>query len=136
MNEFDHNRTLQELEAADWGEPHFGSLVVTNVHRLRRIPLKDFSIEDLRLMVAQQQSLLYLVPLALKQLSSDPLSSTLSIYAAKASVSIRRSSKALGILTISCSSHDIQKPSAGHRCWRTKAIVSAKVGTSLAYQAA
>ncbi len=74
MKKLDHNKTLQDLEGEEWGEPDFHSSVVTNVHRLRRIPLKDFSVEDLRLMVAQQQSLAYLIPLSIEQLANDPLS--------------------------------------------------------------
>ena len=74
MKKLDRNKTLQDLEGEGWGEPDFHSSVVTNVHRLRRIPLKEFSVEDLRLMVAQQQSLVYLIPLAIEQLGNDPLS--------------------------------------------------------------
>jgi hypothetical protein len=73
MKPFDRNRTLQELEGADWGEPDFHSSVVINVHRLRRVPLKDFLIEDMRLMISQQVGLSYVVPLAIEQLTDDPL---------------------------------------------------------------
>ena len=74
MKKLDRNKTLQDWEAEQWGEPDFHSSVVTNVHRLRRVPLKDFSVEDVRLMVAQQQSLAYLIPVAIEHLANDPLS--------------------------------------------------------------
>jgi len=66
-------KTLEELDGQDWGEPNFDSYVVTNCHRLRRVPLKDFTAEDLRLMIGQQISLEYLVPLALDRLAENPL---------------------------------------------------------------
>ena len=67
------DKTLQELEGNDWGEPTFSSHLVTECHRLRRVPLRDFTIEDLRIMIGQNISLDYLVPLALDQLEANPL---------------------------------------------------------------
>lgn len=68
-------KSLQELDGEDWGDAPYPSYVVTNVHRLRRIPLQDFTVEDLRLMIGQGYStgLPYLVPLALEHLRDDPL---------------------------------------------------------------
>ncbi|WP_291173962.1 contact-dependent growth inhibition system immunity protein [Gimesia sp.] len=70
---FDRRRTLQELEQEDWGEPDFDSSLVKTCHRLRRVPLNDFSTEDLRIMIGQQISLFFLIPLALETLEEDPL---------------------------------------------------------------
>jgi hypothetical protein len=70
---FDRNSSLQELENDDWGEPTFGSYLVTTVHRLRRKPLKDLTVEDLRLLIGQGIGLRFLVPLAVEQLELDPL---------------------------------------------------------------
>jgi hypothetical protein len=67
------NRTLQELEGEDRGEPTWDSHVVTELHRLRRVPLKDFRIEDLRLVIGQGDGLPFLVPMALWHLERDPL---------------------------------------------------------------
>ena len=67
------DQTLEQLEGEDWGEPTYQSHVVINCHRLRRVPLQDFTIEDLRLMVGQKIGLEYLVPLALVRLECDPL---------------------------------------------------------------
>ncbi|HKY41903.1 MAG TPA: contact-dependent growth inhibition system immunity protein [Pyrinomonadaceae bacterium] len=66
------DKTLEELDGEDWGAPEYPSRLVTNCHRLRRVPLKDFVIEDLRLMIGQQFSLEYLVPVALDRLEDDP----------------------------------------------------------------
>ena len=45
------NKSLQELEAKDWGEQAYDSYLVTTIHRLRRVPLREFSVEDLRIMI-------------------------------------------------------------------------------------
>ncbi len=70
--DFDINRSLQEIEGVDMGEPTYESSLVINCHRLHKIPLKDFEVEDLRRMIVQQFSLTYLVPLALQELHKCP----------------------------------------------------------------
>lgn len=76
---FDRTKTLQELDGQDWGAPNFQSYVVVNSHRLRHVPLQDFTVEDLRLTVGQtsvfRDALPYLVPLALEQLEVSPVAS-------------------------------------------------------------
>jgi hypothetical protein len=66
------DKTLEQLDGESWGEPEFTSRVVTNCHRLRRIPLRDFTVEDLRLMIGQGLGLEYLVPLAVEHLKENP----------------------------------------------------------------
>jgi CDI immunity proteins len=65
------DETLTQLESKDWGEPTFPSYVVTNGHRLRHKPLRDFTAEDLRFMLGQQISLPILMPLALDVLELE-----------------------------------------------------------------
>lgn len=72
MASFDRRKTLQELEGKDWGEPTFQSYIVRECHRLRRIPLNELTIENLRVMIGQQSSLEYLIPLAIERLREDP----------------------------------------------------------------
>lgn len=67
------NATLEDLEGDDWGTPPYDSYLVRTCHRLRRVPLKDFSIEDLRIMIGQEIGLEYLLPIALVELEKDPL---------------------------------------------------------------
>ena len=67
------DQTLDDLEGVEWGPPEYDSYLVTNVHRLRRVPLKQYRLEDLRLMIAQNVGLRYLVPLALDHLENHPL---------------------------------------------------------------
>ena len=66
-------QTLTQLEGEDWGEPTFQSYVVTNGHRLRKKPLRDFTAEDLRFMLGQQISLPILMPMALDVLELENL---------------------------------------------------------------
>ncbi len=73
VDEEQRNKTLQELEGEDWGEPPFPSHLVRTCHALRRKPLRDFTVEDLRIMIGQNISLNYLIPLAIEQLRRDPL---------------------------------------------------------------
>ena len=61
--------TLDQLENTDWGEPTYSSYLVRTCHALRKKPLKDFTIEDMRIMIGQNISLEYLMPLALLELS-------------------------------------------------------------------
>lgn len=71
--DFDRTKSLQELENEDWGEPKHTTGLVIDCHKLRRKPLQDFTPENLRLMIGQEISLDYLMPLALELLSDDPL---------------------------------------------------------------
>jgi len=73
MTEFDKSKSLQELEIEDWGEATFDSYLVTECHRLHRVPVKDFTVEDLRIMIGQNFGLEYLVPLAMERLRENPL---------------------------------------------------------------
>ena len=66
------DKTLEELDGVDWGEPTFQSTLVIECHRVRRVPLKDFADEDLRRLIGQKFSLDYVVPLALMRLVNEP----------------------------------------------------------------
>jgi hypothetical protein len=66
------DQTLDQLEGVTWGEPTYSSYVVTNAHRLRKKPLREFTPEDLRFMLGQQISLPIVMPMALDVLEIDP----------------------------------------------------------------
>lgn len=72
LSEAERNQSLQELDGHDWGEANYPSHLVRNCHPLRRKPLRAFTVEDLRIMIGQNLSLEYLVPLALEHLQRDP----------------------------------------------------------------
>lgn len=67
-------RTLEQMDGQDWGEPETAPTgMVARCLRLRRTPLKDFTVSDLRLMIGQQIGLRTLVPRALQLVSNEPL---------------------------------------------------------------
>ena len=66
-------KTLEDLEKDYWGEPTIDSHLVKSCHRLRKKPIKDFEIEDLRLMIGQNIGLKFLIPVALDKLSQNIL---------------------------------------------------------------
>ena len=70
---FDRRKCLQELEQEDWGEPPYDSYLITTVHQLRRKPLSEFTVEDLRIMTGQGIGLPFLIPLAVEYLENEPL---------------------------------------------------------------
>lgn len=71
---FNRNNTLEELENDFWGDPEYKSHLVTECHKLRKVPLADLNIENLRILIGQKVGLKFLVPLALEYLEKDPLS--------------------------------------------------------------
>jgi hypothetical protein len=66
-------KTLDELEGVKWGPPEDNSFLVTRCHALRKKPIGEFDVEDLRIMIGQQIGLFFLVPLALEKLVRKPL---------------------------------------------------------------
>jgi hypothetical protein len=72
MDQVDRSKSLEQLEGKDWGEPTCDSHLVTECHRLHRVPLTEFTPENLRIMIGQQIGLPYLIPLALELLRVDP----------------------------------------------------------------
>ena len=72
---FDRTKSLQELEGVNWGDAPDPSYLHTTCYRLRRKPLADFTVENLRIMIGQGIGLPYLIPLALEKLAEDPFPS-------------------------------------------------------------
>lgn len=68
MPPVDRSKTLEQLEHDVWPEPHDPTRLVSVLHTLRRKPLDQFTVEDLRIMILQERSLEHLVPLALEKL--------------------------------------------------------------------
>lgn len=67
------SKSLESLEKDIWGEPEYDSYLVTTCHRLRKKQLKDFGIEDLRIMIGQNLGLKFLIPLAIDRLKENIL---------------------------------------------------------------
>lgn len=73
--DFDTGRTLEELEAQAWSAPAYDSHLVATCHALRKRALRDFTPEDLRIMIGQSIGVPFLLPLAIDVLKKDPLTS-------------------------------------------------------------
>lgn len=70
----DEPRTLEQIDGHNWGSPDTAPTgMVARCLRLRRTPLKDITLGDLRLLVSQQIGLRTLVPTALRLVSEEPL---------------------------------------------------------------
>jgi hypothetical protein len=69
----DLSKTLEQIEKQHWPEPEWQSHLVVECHRLRRVPLREFTPGNLRIMVGQSIGLESLAPLALQILADDPL---------------------------------------------------------------
>ena len=69
----DLSKSLEQLENKKWQEPPYPSYLVTTIYSLRRKPLKDYTIEDLRISIGQNCSLEYLIPIALEKLKKNIL---------------------------------------------------------------
>ena len=68
---FDRNKTLEELDGEEWEYPEFSSHLVSTCNELRKKRLSSFEVEDLRIMIGQNLSLEFLVPLALETLQDN-----------------------------------------------------------------
>ena len=69
------SKSLEVLEKDNWGElPKDESYLVTTCHKLRKKPLREFEIEDFRILIGQDLGLKYLIPLAINILEKDILS--------------------------------------------------------------
>lgn len=68
------NLTLDQLEGITSRLPlPDDTSLVTRCLRLRKVPICQFTVENLRLLIGQREGLMFLVPLALEHLESDPL---------------------------------------------------------------
>lgn len=67
------DNTLEQIENDYWGEPTYGSYLVTTCHQLRKKLLRDFTVEDLRILIGQNFSLDTLIPMAIEQLKQNIL---------------------------------------------------------------
>ncbi|MET9896574.1 contact-dependent growth inhibition system immunity protein [Streptomyces sp. NPDC006465] len=68
------DRSLEELERAHWPAPSAeDTRLVATAHALRRRPIGELTVEDMRLLIGQDLGLPYLLPLALEVLRNNPM---------------------------------------------------------------
>ena len=65
------DKTLEQIEKEYWPEPNHDSYLVRTCHLLRKKPVADFEIEDLRILISQNISLNVLLPIALDKLKEN-----------------------------------------------------------------
>ncbi|MFF8315610.1 contact-dependent growth inhibition system immunity protein [Streptomyces bobili] len=66
--------SLEELERYRWPAPSADATrLVATAHALRRWPIGELTVEDMRLLIGQDVGLSYLLPLALKVLLDNPM---------------------------------------------------------------
>lgn len=66
-------KMLEHLEKEVWPKVDLNTHLGTRTSKLRKVPLNEFSIEDLRIMIGQNFSLPYLIPLAIDRLRENVL---------------------------------------------------------------
>ncbi|MCD2422668.1 hypothetical protein LQ567_07845 [Niabella pedocola] len=67
-----HHKTIEDLEQHNFGRPEDApTSMIRRCIYLTKVPLDQFAIEDLRLMIGQGFSLCYLIPLATGYLKAD-----------------------------------------------------------------
>ncbi|MFJ2664158.1 contact-dependent growth inhibition system immunity protein [Nocardia fluminea] len=68
------SRSVEEIEGRAWGAPPpDATYLMRRVHELRQVPIGAFSIEDMRIMLAQNVGTASILPPALDALEEDPL---------------------------------------------------------------
>ena len=66
------SKTIESLEKRDFGNPNEApTSMVKRCLELCKLPLNQFTVEDLRLMIGQDFSLHYLIPLSIEHLKKD-----------------------------------------------------------------
>ena len=70
----DLDKSLEQLENEIWKEPSYDSHLVKTIYALRKKPLGLFTPEDLRIVIGQNFSLEYLIPIAIEKLQENILS--------------------------------------------------------------
>jgi hypothetical protein len=66
-------KTIEQLEGEQWGEPTYDSYVVKTSHSLRTKPLGTLSDEEIRLALSQDNGVRWVLPLAVTKLRENPM---------------------------------------------------------------
>ena len=73
---YDINKSIEELENDYWGDPDYNKVpntsLVERVYTARKIPLVELKPQDLRILIGQNLSNNYTIPLALNILLKNP----------------------------------------------------------------
>ena len=72
-NSYRPSRSLEELDGVWPPEPEFTTGLIERVHKARKKPLDELTVEDLRMLIGQQVGLSHLMPLAIALIERDPM---------------------------------------------------------------
>lgn len=64
-------QTLEQLENEIWPTVFDVSFMISTCHNLRKKPIHQFDVEDLRLMISQKIGIAFLIPEALRKLDKN-----------------------------------------------------------------
>ncbi len=77
----DRTKSIEELSGYCWLESDFGSHVVMTSHAMRRKPLDELSLEDIRMGTMQHIGPTYLIPVAIEAVENDPMAESFNFPA-------------------------------------------------------
>lgn len=69
----DASKSIEQLTGDVWSGLGLTTNLMEKVHRYRKIPLAELTVEQLRLLIGQSEELSCLVPLAFSELAKNPL---------------------------------------------------------------
>ena len=70
-NNWKYKSLLNLFKAVDSSSTEYQTKLTARCHQLLSLPLNEYTIEDLRLMISQQFGLTYLIPFAIEKLHND-----------------------------------------------------------------
>jgi hypothetical protein len=72
-NAYRPSRSLEELDGVWPPDPEFTTGLIERVHKARKKPLNELTVEDLRTLIGQQVGLPHVMPLAIAIIERNPL---------------------------------------------------------------
>ncbi|MCB1755797.1 MAG: hypothetical protein KDJ38_09755 [Gammaproteobacteria bacterium] len=67
------DKSIEQLENSKWPDQEHASSMMERCLKLRKLPISSLSPADLRLLIGQKIGVLYIVPIAIELLQSDPM---------------------------------------------------------------
>lgn len=72
----DSTKSIEELENDFWQDHDYPTDLIKKIHLYRKIPLKELSLEQIRVLITQNVGLKFLIPEALEILNTNILTDT------------------------------------------------------------
>jgi hypothetical protein len=65
--------TIEKLEGVEWPRPDYDSYVVTESHKIRKIPIEELTVEQLRLCFTQDIGVKHVIERTIELLKNNPI---------------------------------------------------------------